>query len=159
MSISERTLKVVLTALASDAPSPGSGAAAAVTLAFAAACAGKAVAISRKHVAGKSESLDAAQQRLQQIVSASLGRADADAKLFESFIHHKDRQNAEALVRADESARALARELDGVLNDIHGAVHPVVVADIAAARVLLAAAGRIEARIRAENQQAVQAAN
>lgn len=160
MSISESTLEKVLTALASDAPSPGSGAAAAVALAFAAACAGKAVAISRKHLAAeKSEALDAAQQRLDQIIRASLERADADAKLFESFIHHKDRQNAEAMVRADESAQALARELDGVLNEIDGMVHPVVVADIAAARVLLAAAGDIESRIRAENQHAALAVN
>ncbi len=90
---------------------------------------------------------------------ASLERADADAKLFESFIHHKDRQSAEALVQADELAQALARELDGVLNEIDAAVHPVVAADIAAARVLLSAASHIESRIRAENQRAVPAAD
>ncbi len=153
MSFSDRTLEDVLARLASDAISPGSGAAAAVTLAFAAACAGKALAISRKHrPAG--ESLKAAETRLADIVDSSLERADADAALFESFLHHKDRTHADALLRADDSAQALARDLGAVLDDIGGEIHPVVAGDMAAARALLSAANLIQSRIRAENQQA-----
>jgi formiminotetrahydrofolate cyclodeaminase len=153
MSFADRTLEEVLTCLASDAVSPGSGAAAAVTLAFAAACAGKALAISRKHRPAE-DYMNTAEKRLGEIVRSSLERADADASLFESFIHHKDRKAAEALVRADEAAQALSRELAAVLDEIGAAIHPVVAADIAAARMLLSAASQIEARIRAENQQA-----
>jgi formiminotetrahydrofolate cyclodeaminase len=153
MSFANKTLEEVLTSLASDAVSPGSGAAAAVTLAFAAACAGKALAISRKHRPAEVY-MNAAEKRLADIVRSSLERADADASLFESFIHHKDREAAEALVRADEATQALSRELAAVLDEIGSAVHPVVAGDIAAARVLLSAASQIEARIRAENQQA-----
>jgi formiminotetrahydrofolate cyclodeaminase len=158
MSIADTTLKDVLTALASDAPSPGSGAAASVTLAFAAACAGKAVTITRKHRPAETDNMNAAELRLAEIVRSSLERADSDAALFESFIHHKDRQAAEALLRADESAQALGRELGAVLDEIAPTIHPVVAADIAAARALLSAVTLIEARIRAENQQAAQAA-
>lgn len=158
MSISDRTLIDVLTALASDAPSPGSGAAASVTLAFAAACAGKAVAITRKHRPEEPGYMSEAQRRLTEIVRASLARAESDAALFESFIHHKGRETAQALVRADESAQALAQELGAVLDEIGTMVHPVVVADIAAARALLSAVSVIESRIRAENQQAAQTA-
>ena len=98
--------------------------------------------------------MNAAEKRLGEIVRSSLERADADASLFESFIHRKDRKAAEALVRADEATQALSHELAAVLDEISDAIHPVVAADIAAARVLLSAASQIEARIRAENQQA-----
>jgi formiminotetrahydrofolate cyclodeaminase len=158
VSISDTTLKDVLTALASDAPSPGSGAAASVTLAFAAACAGKAVAITRKHRPAEADYLSTAERRLKEIMRASLERADSDAALFESFIHHKGREAAKALVRADESAQGLGRELGAVLDEIAPNIHPVMAADIAAARALLSAVGLIESRIRAENQQAVEGA-
>jgi formiminotetrahydrofolate cyclodeaminase len=158
MSLADRTLADVLTALASDAISPGSGAAAAVTMAFAAACAGKALAISRKHrPAG--EDMNAAEQRLADIVRLSLERADADAKLFESFIHHKNQQTAHALLRADEAAQGLTRELNTLLDKIEPTIHPVVAGDIAAARALLHAAITVESRIRGENQKAAQVAN
>jgi hypothetical protein len=101
--------------------------------------------------------MDGAERRLTEIVRSSLERAESDAALFESFIHHKGRQAAEALVRADESTQALARDLGAVLDEIGTTVHPVVAADIAAARALLSAVSVIESRIRAENQEAVQA--
>jgi formiminotetrahydrofolate cyclodeaminase len=157
MSFATRTLEDVLTALASDAVSPGSGAAAAVTLAFAAACAGKALAISRKHRPA-ADDVNAAERRLKEIVRASLERADADAALFESFIHHKTQQSAQALLRADETAQGLSRELSTVLDKIEPTIHPVVAGDIAAARALLLAAGLVESRIRSENQRAAQSA-
>jgi formiminotetrahydrofolate cyclodeaminase len=157
MSFSDRTLDDVLTALASDAVSPGSGAAAAVTMAFAAACAGKALAISRKHRPAE-DYVNAAELRLKEIVRASLERADADATLFENFIHHKNQQTAQALLRADEAAQGLSRELSEVLDKIGPTIHPVVAGDIAAARALLSAASQVESRIRGENQKAAQTA-
>jgi formiminotetrahydrofolate cyclodeaminase len=96
--LADRTLADVLTALASDAASPGSGAAAAVALSFAAACAGKALAISRKH---RPESSQGAEQRAADLIRRSLERADADAKHFEEFIHHKSAQAANELLCAD----------------------------------------------------------
>jgi hypothetical protein len=148
----ERTLGDVLAALASDAASPGSGAAAAVAMAFAAACAGKALAISRRH-RPPADHLQLAEQRLTGIVRRSLARADADAKLFEEFIHHRRTGAAAELIRADESSQALAIELSGTLDEITPAVHPVVEGDIAAARALLSAVNAIQKRITAENQR------
>jgi len=155
-AFADQPLKDVLTALASDATSPGSGAAAAAALAFAAACAGKALAISRKHRAAD-ESTNAAEKRLGELVESALGRADIDSALFERFIHEKSAQSAADLLRADTASQALARELDRLLNEIEATIHPVVVGDIAAARVLLSAAGLIQGRIRAENQRAARA--
>jgi formiminotetrahydrofolate cyclodeaminase len=155
-AFADRALKEVLTALASDATSPGSGAAAAATLALAAACAGKALAISRKHRAAD-ESTNKAQRRLGELVGLALGRADVDSALFEKFIHDKSEQAASELLRADAASQALARELDTLLNEIEGTIHPGVMGDIAAARVLLSAASLIQARIRAENQRAARA--
>jgi formiminotetrahydrofolate cyclodeaminase len=158
MSLKDKTLEDLLARLASDAVSPGSGAAAAVTLAFAAACAGKALAISRKHRPAE-DYVNAAEKRLADIVRASLERADADGKYFESFIHTKDRKAADALLQADEAAQSLTRELTTVLDEIAGTIHPVVAGDIAAARALLGAASVVQERIRAENQKAAQDAS
>lgn len=152
-ALADRTLADVLNELASEAVSPGSGAAAAVTLAFAAACAGKALAISRRHRPAN-EALRAAEARIATLVRRSLERADADAALFEKFIHDKSSAAAAELLRADASSQALGRELDGILDEIDPAIHPVVAGDMAAARALLSAAGLIQARIRAENQRA-----
>jgi Formiminotransferase-cyclodeaminase len=148
----ERTLGDVLAALASDAAAPGSGAAAAVAMAFAAACAGKALAISRKHRPPEAH-MQLAEQRLAVIARCSLARADADSELFEEFIHHRGAKTASQLVHADESTQGLATELGGVLDEIAGAVHPVVEVDLAAARTLLSAVNAIQQRIRAENQR------
>ena len=146
----ERTLGEVLAALASDAAAPGSGAAAAVAMAFAAACAGKALAISRKHRPPQAY-LRVAEQRLTDIARCSLARADTDSELFEEFIHHRDAKARSQLVHADESTQGLASELSRVLDEIAGAVHPAVEADLAAARALLSAVIAIEQQIRAEN--------
>ena len=148
----ERTLGDVLAALASDAASPGSGTAAAVTMALSAACAGKALAISRKHRPPE-EYLQRAERRLAAIVRRSLGQADTDAKLFDEFIHHRNANSAAELVCADASSQDLATELASLLDAIAEAVHPVVQGDIAAARALLVAVHTIEARIRAENER------
>lgn len=152
-AFAERTLDEVLTALRSDAVSPGAGAAAAVTLAFAAACTGKALAISRKHLP-TNDAANAVTARLAELMSRALGRADVDATLFASFMHHKSAPTAAELLRADAQTQALARELDSILNEIDAVIHPIVAGDIAAARILLSAAGLIQARIRAENQRA-----
>jgi formiminotetrahydrofolate cyclodeaminase len=152
----DRALKEVLISLASDAASPGSGAAAAATLAFAAACAGKALAISRKHRAAD-EPTQAAERRLAELVGLALERADVDSALFEKFLHEKSAQAATELLRADAESQAVARELDTLLSEIEATVHPVVAGDVAAARILLSAASLIQCRIRAENQRAARA--
>jgi len=149
----DRTLRDVLTALASDAASPGSGAAAAATLAFAAACAGKALAISRKHRPAD-DAMTLAEGRLAGLVTRALERADADSALFEKFIHSNDTQTGAELLQADASTQALTRELATILSDIDAAIHPTVAGDLAAARILLSATSLIQARIRAENQRA-----
>jgi formiminotetrahydrofolate cyclodeaminase len=143
----------LLIALASDHISPGSGTAAAAAMAFAAACAAKALAISRKHRAADEPTL-AAQGRLAEIIGKCLQRADVDSACFEAFIHHRNRQTALALINADQDTQALAVELLNLLDQIEPAVHPVVAGDILAARVLLNAATRIQARICDENRQA-----
>lgn len=149
----DRTLSQILTSLASEAVSPGSGAAAAATLAFAAACAGKALAISRKHRPAD-DAAKAAEARLADLVKRALERADLDSALFAAFLHQKTAQAAAELLQADASTQALARELDTTLNEIDAAIHPIVAGDMAAARILLSAASLIQARIRAENQRA-----
>jgi formiminotetrahydrofolate cyclodeaminase len=149
----ERTLGELLAALASDHISPGSGTAAAAAMAFAAACAGKALAISRKHGPAAEPAL-VAQGRLTEIIAKCLRRADVDSTCFEAFIQHRNQQTALALINADQDTQALAVELLNLLDQIEPAVHPVVAGDILAARVLLNAAARIQARICDENRQA-----
>ena len=146
-------LSELLAALASDHISPGSGTAAAAAMAFAAACAGKALAISRKHRAADEVAL-AAQMQLKEIVRRSLERADVDSARFEDFLRHKNQQTARALLEADEATQALAAELGAVLDRIEPGVHPVVAGDILAARALLEAAARIQERICDENRRA-----
>lgn len=146
-------LSELLAALASDHISPGSGTAAAAAMAFAAACAGKALAISRKHRALDEVAL-AAQTQLQEIVRKSLERADVDSARFEDFLRHRNQQTARALLEADQETQALAAELLVLLDRIEPGVHPVVAGDILAARALLEAAARIQDRICDENRRA-----
>jgi S-adenosylmethionine:diacylglycerol 3-amino-3-carboxypropyl transferase len=148
-----QSLNELLAAIASDHISPGSGTAAAAAMAFAAACAGKALAISRKHHAPDEVAL-AAQTQLQEIVRKSLERAQVDSARFEDFVHHKDEQSARALIDADQQTQALAAELRVLLDRIEPGVHPVVSGDILAARELLQAAVRIQDRICEENRRA-----
>lgn len=146
-------LSDLLADLASDHISPGSGTAAAAAMAFAAACGAKALAISRKHRPADEVAL-AAETQLKQIIAKSLERAAVDAALFESFLHHKDQQTARALLAADQETQALAADIAVLLNRIEPGVHRVVSGDILAARALLEAATRIQARICDENQRA-----
>ena len=148
-----QSLSELLAALASDHIAPGSGTAGAAAMAFAAACAGKALAISRRHRALDEVAL-AAQTQLQEIVRKSLERADVDSARFEDFLRHKNQQTARALLEADEQTQALAAELGAVLDRIEPGVHPVVAGDILAARALLEAATRIQERICDENRRA-----
>lgn len=150
---SPQPLSELLAALASDHISPGSGTAGAAALAFAAACAGKALAISRKHRAADEVAL-AAQTQLTQIVRKALERADVDSARFADFLHHKNPQTARALIEADQETQALAAELLVLLDRIEPGVHPVVSGDILAARALLEAAARILDRICEENRRA-----
>jgi formiminotetrahydrofolate cyclodeaminase len=150
---SDQPLGELLTALASDHISPGSGTAAAAAMAFAAACAAKALAISRKHRPADEPAL-AAQERLTEIIGRCLQRADVDCACFEAFLHHKNQQTAQALINADQDTQTLAVQLLDLLDEIEPAVQPVVAGDLLAARVLLNAATRIQARICDENRQA-----
>lgn len=122
-------------------------------MAFAAACAGKALAISRKHRAADEVAL-AAQTQLQEIVRKSLERADIDSARFADFLHHKNQQTARALIEADQQTQALAAQLRVLVDRIEPGVHPVVAGDILAARALLEAAARIQDRICEENRRA-----
>jgi S-adenosylmethionine:diacylglycerol 3-amino-3-carboxypropyl transferase len=122
-------------------------------MAFAAACAGKALAISRKHRAADEVAL-AAQTQLQEIVRKSLERADIDSARFADFLHHKNQQTARALIEADQQTQALAAQLRVLVDRIEPGVHPVVSGDILAARALLEAAARIQDRICEENRRA-----
>jgi hypothetical protein len=147
------SLSDLLRALASDRISPGSGTAAAGAMAFAAACAAKALAISRKHRAPDEVAL-AAQTTLGALMAKSLARADVDSARFEDFLRHKNQQTARALIEADRETQALAAELGVLLDRVEPLVHPVVAGDIFAARALLDAATRIQARICEENERA-----
>jgi formiminotetrahydrofolate cyclodeaminase len=153
MTSSDDTLSALLSALASDHISPGSGTAAAAAMAFAAACAAKALAISRKHRPADAVAL-AAETQLKVLIGKSLQRADADSACFEDFLHHKNQQTARALIAADQDTQAIAAELSVVLDRVEPGVHPVVSGDILAARALLDAASRIQARICEENRRA-----
>ena len=150
------SLSGLLADLASDHISPGSGTAAAAAMGFAAACAAKALAISRKHRPADEVAL-AAQTQLQEIICKSLQRADVDSACFENFLRHKNQQTARALLEADQQTQALAAELLRVLDRIEPGVHPIVSGDILAARALLDAAVRIQARICEENRRAAAA--
>jgi hypothetical protein len=150
---SPQPLSELLAALASDHISPGSGTAGAAAMAFAAACAGKALAISRKHRAADEVAL-AAETQLQEIVRKSLERADVDSARFADFLHHKNQQTAWALIEADRQTQALAAELLVLLDRIEPGVHPIASGDILAARALLEAAARIQDRICEENRRA-----
>jgi formiminotetrahydrofolate cyclodeaminase len=149
-------LSDLLAALASDRISPGSGTAAAAAMAFAAACGAKAMAISRRHRVAD-EGVLAAETRLREIIRGSLQRADADSACFEVFLRHKNQQTARALLEADQQTQALAAELLMLLDRVEPGVHPIVAGDIFAARALLDAATRIQARICEENQRAAAA--
>ena len=145
-------LSELLAALASDQISPGSGTAAASAMGFAAACAAKALAISRKHRAADDVSI-AAETQLKEIIRRSLKRAAVDSACFEDFLRRKNQKTAAALIEADQETQALAAELLLLLDRVEPLVHAVVAGDILAARVLLDAATRIQARICEENQR------
>jgi hypothetical protein len=123
-----------------------------MALALAAACAGKALAISKKHRPAP-ENMKIAEERLKVLVRRALERADADARFFEQFTHHRDAGSAQELLEADAMSQSLAHELAGVLDEVEPTIHPVVASDIAAARTLLAAASAVEERIQAENER------
>jgi hypothetical protein len=153
----EQPLADVLAALAGSHISPGSGTAAAAAMGFAAACAAKALVISRKHRAPDEVAL-AAETQLREIITQSLTRADVDSACFEDFLRHKTQQTARALLAADRETQSLAASLGAVLDRIEPGVHRIVSGDIFAARALLEAATRIQARICEENRQAAGAA-
>ena len=96
----------------------------------------------------------AAETQLQKIIRRSLQRAAVDSACFEDFLRRKEQKTAAALIEADQETQALAAELLALLDRVEPLVHAVVAGDIFAARALLDAATRIQARICEENQRA-----
>jgi formiminotetrahydrofolate cyclodeaminase len=152
-SLAERPLGIVIGAIASDDVAPGAGSAAAVGLALAAACAGKAVAISRKHQTEDTE-LARAQDVLAQIAQRALCGADEDASRFRAFIREQDAPSAENLLESTRGLRQLGVELLEVLEGLTGHIHASVCGDITAARALCRAFIEIQSENLSENRDA-----
>ncbi|HWK53918.1 MAG TPA: cyclodeaminase/cyclohydrolase family protein [Hyphomicrobiales bacterium] len=93
------TLKVLLDALASDAMIPGAGAASGVAFALAAACAGKAVAITRRHE--DQPALAQLQKQLTELRESGLALGEADALQFKQLLESGGPGPEEKLLRTD----------------------------------------------------------
>ncbi|MFL6548615.1 MAG: cyclodeaminase/cyclohydrolase family protein [Povalibacter sp.] len=150
-NLADRSLGAVIEAIASDDVSPGAGSAAAVGLALAAACAGKAVAITRKH-RSEDARLIRAQQELADILHRALHGADEDAAHFREFVHEKDAGSLQNLLRTGEELQQLGSALHSVLEGLEGHIDSAVEGDIKAARVLCAAFSVIQSENLAENR-------
>jgi hypothetical protein len=121
--------------LASDAILPGAGAAGGVALALAAACAGKAVAISRKH--DSSPALAGLQVQLARMAEQALTLGQQDAIQFKQQLKSDDPDAANALLRTDRTILDACRTLDRLLQDNSDAIADNMSGDWKAARALL----------------------
>ncbi|MES2626186.1 MAG: hypothetical protein V4628_12960, partial [Pseudomonadota bacterium] len=101
---------------ASDAIIPGAGSASGITLALAAACAGKAVAISRRHDADNAVLADL-QAQLADLVKSALALAQADALQFKRHLTNESPATGDALLRTDQRILDVCRKLDTLLDD------------------------------------------
>jgi formiminotetrahydrofolate cyclodeaminase len=128
------TLEDFATALASDAPLPGSGAAGGTALALAAACAGKAVAITRKHQS--SLVLEKLQTQLERIRDSALTLADHDALQFKCLLQSDTPAATNALLVTDYTILDTCRALDTLLQEHMHLIADNVVGDWKAARAL-----------------------
>ncbi|MEY4641771.1 MAG: hypothetical protein RLZZ227_1765 [Pseudomonadota bacterium] len=124
-----------LESLASDAILPGAGAAGGVALALAAACAGKAVAISRKHDA--SPALAGLQVQFAGMAQQALTLGQQDALQFKEQLKSEDPDAANALLRTDHTILDLCSALDRVLQDNRDLIADNMAGDWKAARALL----------------------
>jgi formiminotetrahydrofolate cyclodeaminase len=151
--ISRMSIADLISAVSSDSVAPGAGAAGAVALALAAACAGKAVSISLKHSPGDT-ALTQAGERLDALARRALAGADEDSSRFEEFIHEKDRETAERLIRNTERLQALADQLNEVLRGLQARIEPTMAGDLIAAQALTNAFAVIQRENLKENRRA-----
>ena len=121
--------------LASDAILPGAGAAGGVALALAAGCAGKAVAVSRKH--DSNPALAGLQIQFARIAQQALALGRQDAIQFKEQLKSDDPQAAVALLRTDYTLLDVCRELDKLLQDNRALIADNMAGDWKAARALL----------------------
>jgi formiminotetrahydrofolate cyclodeaminase len=128
------TIEDLVTALASDAMSPGAGSAGGTALALAAACAGKAVAITRKHQS--SRALEKLQKQLEHIRESALTLADRDAVQFKCLLQSDTPAAANALLMTDHTMLDTCRVLDTLLQEHSHLIADNVAGDWKAARAL-----------------------
>jgi hypothetical protein len=124
-----------LDALASDAILPGAGAAGGIALALAAACAGKAVAITRRHDGHLR--LIGLQSDLRQLSGRALTLGQQDALQFKQQIKSDDPNAAQALLRTDHTLLDACRSLERLLDDNRDLIADNMAGDWKAARALL----------------------
>lgn len=103
-------------ALASAAVLPGAGAAGGVALALAAACAGKAVAITRRHDEGNTL-LAYLQTQLADLAASALILAENDALHFRRQLESADPAAASALLHTDLTVLDTCAALDSLLDN------------------------------------------
>lgn len=129
------TLEDFVAALASDAVLPGAGAAGGMALAIAAGCAGKAVAITRKHQNGD-RALERLQQQFERIAEAALALAEHDAIQFKQQLQSDDPAAIDALLRTDCTILDTCRALDALLDQNAHLIAANMTGDWKAARAL-----------------------
>lgn len=129
------TIGDFLDALASDAILPGAGAAGGVALALAAACAGKAIAITRRH--DGNPRLVGLQSELVQLAGRALTLGQQDALQFKQQLKTDEPEAAQALLRTDHTLIDACRSLERLLDDNRDLIADNMAGDWKAARALL----------------------
>lgn len=129
------TIGDFLDALASDAILPGAGAAGGVALALAAACAGKAIAITRRH--DGNPRLVGLQSELMQLAGRALTLGQQDALQFKQQLKSDEPEAAQALLRTDHTLIDACRSLERLLDDNRDLIADNMAGDWKAARALL----------------------
>lgn len=134
-ALNRLTIGEFLEALASDAMLPGAGAAGGVSLALAAACAGKAIAITRRH--DGNPRLVGLQSELAQLAGRALTLGQQDALQFKQQLKSDDPEAAQALLRTDHTLIDACRSLERLLDDNRDLIADNMAGDWKAARALL----------------------
>lgn len=134
-ALNRLTIGDFLDALASDAILPGAGAAGGVSLALAAACAGKAIAITRRH--DGNPRLVGLQSELAQLAGRALTLGQQDALQFKQQLKSDDPEAAQALLRTDHTLIDACRSLERLLDDNRDLIADNMSGDWKAARALL----------------------
>ncbi len=129
------TVGEFLAVLASDAMLPGAGAAGGIALALAAACAGKAVAITRRHDV-RSALLANLQMQLTRIAEQALVLAQTDAIQFKQQLVSGDPAASDALLHTGHTILEACRTLDRILCDNEHHIADNMAGDWKAARAL-----------------------